>query len=113
MHEMALMGEVRDIVLQEARAHGFQRVLRVVLEIGKLSGVQAQAMSFCFDVVMADSPAEGAALDIVEIPGLAWCPTCGAEVEIERRMDLCPRCGGLAGRVLQGTEMRVKDLEVD
>ena len=65
MHEMALMGEVRNIVLQEAQAHGFQRVLRVVLEIGRLSGVQAQAMSFCFDVVMADSPAEGAVLEIL------------------------------------------------
>ena len=113
MHEMALMGEVRNIVLQEAKVHGFHKVLRVVLEIGKLSGVQAQAMSFCFDVVMADSPAAGAVLEIEEVPGRAWCPACAAEVAIASRLDPCPHCGGLPGRVIQGTEMRVKDLEVE
>ena len=110
---MALMGEVREIVLQEARAHGFQKVRKVMLEIGRLSGVQAEAMSFCFDVVMADSPAAGAILEIEEIPGRAWCPGCAAEVEIESRIEPCPGCGGMPGRVLQGTEMRIKGLEVE
>jgi len=113
MHEMALMDEVRTIVLQAAEAHHFQRVLRVVLEIGQLSGVQPEAMSFCFDVVMADSPAAGAVLEIEEVPGRAWCPACAAEVAIASRLDPCPHCGGLPGRVIQGTEMRVRDLEVE
>jgi hydrogenase nickel incorporation protein HypA/HybF len=113
MHEMALMGEVREIVLEAARSHGFQRVRRVVLEIGRLSGVEPEAMRFCFEVVMADSPAAEATLEIQELPGRAWCPACAAEVEMASRFETCPMCGGLPGRLLQGTEMRVKDLEVE
>jgi hydrogenase nickel incorporation protein HypA/HybF len=113
MHEMSLMGEVREIVVQAAKAHGFKKVRRVVLEIGRLSGVQAEAMRFCFDVVMADTPAAEALLEIEEIPGRAWCPACEAEVEIGGRIEPCPRCGGMPGRVIQGTEMRVKGLEVE
>ena len=56
MHEMTLMGEVREIVVQAAKVHKFKRVKRVVLEIGKLSGVQVEAMRFCFDVVMEGTP---------------------------------------------------------
>lgn len=112
MHELALMGEVREIILQAAKTHGFQKVRRVVLEIGRLSGVQPEAMSFCFDVVMAGSPAEGAHLEIQETSGLAWCPTCCRNVEIESRIEPCPRCGGPIGPVVQGSEMKVRDLEV-
>lgn len=113
MHEISLMGEVREIVMQAAQAHGFQKVRRVVLEIGRLSGVQAEAMRFCFDVVMADTPAAEALLEIEEIPGRAWCPACEMEVDIEDRLEPCPHCGGMPGRVIQGTEMRVKGLEVE
>jgi len=106
------MGEVREIVLQAARQHGFQEVKRVVLEIGQISGVQPEAMQFCFDVVMEDTPAAGAILEIEEIPGKAWCDRCAQEVEITSRVDPCPRCFGMPGKVIQGTEMRVKGLEV-
>jgi hydrogenase nickel incorporation protein HypA/HybF len=112
MHEMTLMGEVREIVVQAAKQHKFKRVKRVVLEIGRLSGVQAEAMRFCFDVVMEHTPAAGAALEIEELPGIAWCGTCAKGVEITSRVEPCPHCHGMPGKILQGTEMRVKGLEV-
>jgi hydrogenase nickel incorporation protein HypA/HybF len=112
MHEMTLMGEVREIVVQAAKQHKFERVKRVVLEIGRLSGVQAEAMRFCFDVVMEGTPAAGATLEIEELPGRAWCNRCGREVEIQSRVEPCPECHGMPGKILQGTEMRVKGLEV-
>ena len=113
MHEMTLMGEVREIVVQAAKQHQFKRVRRVVLEIGRLSGVQVEAMRFCFDVVMEHTPAEGATLEIEEIPGRAWCNQCSVEVEITNRVEPCPKCHGMPGKILQGTEMRVKGLEVE
>ena len=113
MHEMTLMGEVREIVIQAAKLHKFERVKRVVLEVGQLSGVQAEAMRFCFDIVMDGTPAAGATLEIEEIPGLAWCNQCAGEVAITSRVEPCPKCHGMPGKILQGTEMRVKGLEVE
>jgi len=113
MHEMTLMGEVREIVVQAARQHKFERVKRVVLEIGRLSGVQAEAMRFCFDVVMEDTPAAKATLEIEELPGVASMTRCAMEVEITSRIEPCPHCHGMPGKILGGTEMRVKGLEVE
>ncbi len=112
MHEMTLMESVRSIVDQAHRQHGFRRVKRVVLEIGVLAGVQQEALTFCWDVVMKGSSAEGAALEIETLEGRAWCPTCAREVPITSRLDPCPSCGGMPGSVTQGLEMRVKGLEV-
>lgn len=112
MHEMTLMESVRSIVDQAHRQHGFTRVKRVVLELGDLAGVQMEALTFCFDVVMKGGPAEVAVLEIERLEGRAWCPTCATEVAITSRLDPCPTCSGMPGKVTQGLEMRVKGLDV-
>ena len=43
-------------------------------------GVMPDAIRFCFDVVAQGSALDGAALDIVEIPGRARCRDCGARM---------------------------------
>ncbi|MET3255469.1 Zn finger protein HypA/HybF involved in hydrogenase expression [Bradyrhizobium japonicum] len=57
--------------------------------------------------------AEGAALNIVELPGVAWCMSCSKSVEIARRGDCCPCCGSYQLQVTAGEQMRVKALEID
>lgn len=113
MHEMSLAESVREIVLDTARTNGAKRVLSVRLEIGALSQVEVEAMRFAFDVVMHDSPAQGARLDVVETPGQAWCMPCSAPVTIERRGDACPTCGSHQLQVTGGERMRVMDIEID
>jgi hydrogenase nickel incorporation protein HypA/HybF len=112
MHEMSLAEGIRSIVQDQARAHGFARVTVLRLEIGRFAGVEKPALEFAFDVVMRDSPAEGARLDMIDLPGRALCYDCGKAVEIEDRLDPCPLCGG--GRLIPegGDELRIKDMEV-
>ncbi|MDJ1007425.1 MAG: hydrogenase maturation nickel metallochaperone HypA [Paracoccaceae bacterium] len=112
MHEMSLCEGIREIVETAARTHSAERVTRVRLEIGRFAGVEKTAMEFAFDVVMRGSPAEGAALEMIDLPGTATCFDCAKDVEIEDRFAPCPLCGG--GKLMPkgGDEMRVKDLEV-
>ncbi|WP_136645846.1 hydrogenase maturation nickel metallochaperone HypA [Tabrizicola sp. YIM 78059] len=112
MHEMSLAEGIRDIVQDQARAHGFTRVTVLRLEIGRFAGVEKPALEFAFDVVMRGSPAEGARLEMIDLPGRALCYDCRMTVEIADRFDPCPLCGG--GRLLPagGDEMRIKDMEV-
>lgn len=112
MHEMSIVEGIRSAVEEAARVHSFSKVTRLRLEIGRFAGVEKQALEFAFDVVMRGSPAEGAELDILDLPGLALCYDCGETVEIADRLDPCPRCGG--GRLMPqgGDEMRIKDMEV-
>lgn len=113
MHEMALCESILQLIAEQARAQCFSRVRTVCLEIGSLATVEIPALRFGFDVVTRGSIAEGAMLDIDEIPGRAWCLPCGEAHEIAARGDPCPRCGSYQLQIVGGTQMRVKELEVD
>ncbi len=112
MHEMSLCEGIRRVVDDAAKAPDIARVTRVRLEIGKFAGVEKDALTFAWEVVMRGSKAEGAALEMIDLPGKAMCFDCIRTVEIEHRLDPCPECGG--GRLLPeaGDEMRIKDMEV-
>ena len=110
MHEMSIAESVLGIVEDTARRGGLARVNAVRLEIGALAAVETRALRFCFDSVTRGSIAEGAALQIDELPGSAWCFGCSETVAIAARADDCPRCGGARLQVTGGTDMRVKDI---
>jgi hydrogenase nickel incorporation protein HypA/HybF len=112
MHEMSLVEGIRNIVNDQALAHGFARVTVLRLEIGPFAGVEKPALEFAWDVVMRGSPAEGAALQMIVLPGQALCFDCTKVVQIDDRLDPCPLCGGCRLLPQGGEEMRIKDMEV-
>jgi hydrogenase nickel incorporation protein HypA/HybF len=112
MHEMSLVEAIRTIVEDQARAQGFARVTLLRLEIGRFATVERQALDFAWDVVMRGSPADGATLEVIELPGRAMCLDCGAAIEIDNRLDLCPLCSGDRLLPQRGDEMRIRNMEV-
>ena len=78
MHEMSLAEGMLQLVEDGARANAATGVKAVWLEIGALAQVEVEALRFCFDAVTRGTLAEGARLEIVTPPGLAWCMPCGA-----------------------------------
>jgi hydrogenase nickel incorporation protein HypA/HybF len=112
MHEMSLCAGILQILEEQARTQGFRRVKTVWLELGGLAGVELEAMRFGFDVVMRGSLAEGARLEVIEVPGEAWCLQCRKTVAVNQRFDACPDCGGYELQLTAGEEMRIRELEV-
>lgn len=112
MHEMSLTESMIEIVSDTAKAQGFSKVKTVWLEIGALSHAEPEAMRFCFEAVSRDTVADGAKLEIIRIPGAAWCMACSKSVEIAERYDPCPDCGGHQLQVTGGDDLRIKELEV-
>lgn len=112
MHELSLVEGIRTIIEDQARTQGFARVLVLRLEVGRFAGVEKQALDFAWDEAMRGSPAEGAVLEIIDLPGQAMCIDCGDVVAIDDRLDPCPLCGG--GRLIpqDGGVMRIKNMEV-
>ena len=110
---MSLCEGVIQVLEESARQQAFSRVTAVWLEIGALAGVEIEAMRFCFEAVKRGTLAEDARLEILEMPGRAWCLPCAQTVEIEQRFDACPNCGSYQLQVTGGEELRVKELEVE
>lgn len=113
MHELSLCQGVIRALEEAAVVHGFARVRRVRLEVGAFAGAEPDALRFGFDVAAHGTLAEGARLDILEVPGAAWCFDCNDTVTLAQRHDPCPHCGGCRLRLSAGEELRIKDLEVD
>ncbi len=109
MHELAIAEGVIDAVGQRV---GRARVLRVVVRIGRLACVEPDALRFCFEECARGTGAEGAALEIVDVPARARCRTCGAEdVDVDPRIPLCP-CGSADLEVRSGGELLLSAVEV-
>jgi hydrogenase nickel incorporation protein HypA/HybF len=108
VHEL---GIAQQVVETCAAASGGARITRIVLEIGMLSAVLPDAVQFCFDAATEGTVAEGAELQIIEVPGLGRCEACGTEMTLERPFGRC-RCGGTAFEWLAGDELRIKAMEV-
>lgn len=112
MHEMSLAEGMLQIVEDTARRNDAGKVSVVWLEIGKLAPVELEALRFCFDAASRGGVAEGARLEIIETPGVAWCIPCGERVGIDAIGDACPRCGSYQLQVVEGGGMRLKEIAI-
>ncbi len=69
------------------------------------------SIRFCFDLCSEGTAAEGARLEILEIPGRARCRHCGSEVALEEPFGICS-CGSNDLQWLSGDEIKIKEMEV-
>jgi hydrogenase nickel incorporation protein HypA/HybF len=108
MHELAITQDIVEAVT--ARAAG-ARVRKIVLVIGKLSMVLPDAVRFCFDLCVEDTPLAGAELEILEPPGVARCRACGIELELESAFARCV-CGGTDLDWISGEQLLIREMEI-
>jgi hydrogenase nickel incorporation protein HypA/HybF len=108
VHEMAITQSVVHAVCERM---GDARVRRVCLEIGTLSGVVADSVQFCFDLITEGTTLQGASLEIVQPSGKARCRDCGVEFALDDLLMLCA-CGSANRELLAGEELRIREVEV-
>lgn len=109
MHELALAQSVVETITERT---GSKRVLLVRLEIGGVSGVEVDAIRFCFDVVAAGTPVEGAELRIDRPSGQARCRACTTTFETNDLLATCP-CGSLDVELISGDQLRIREVRVE
>lgn len=110
MHELGVTRSVVAIVAERAQG---QKVLRVTLEVGRLSGMLPDAIRFCFDICSQGTPVHGALLEIIEPEGRGHCTGCGAEPVLTAPLGRCPACGQPTLRIVAGTELKIKEMETE
>jgi len=113
MHEISICEGILQVIESEADKQGFNKVKTVCLEIGDLSCVETEALRFGFEAVMRNSIADGAKLEIINLPATAWCMQCEKNVSVKHRFDECSDCGSYQLQATGGDEMRIKELEVE
>lgn len=110
MHELSLTRSIVAIVLERAAG---RRVESVRLSVGKLAGVEIDALRFCFPLVTEGTALDGTVLHIDEVPGRARCRGCERQLDLEFPLGLCPCEQRQPLEILSGEELLVKEMEVE
>lgn len=112
MHEYAIADNLVTLATDAARKHEVSQVDIVHLQLGVLSGVVGEILTFCFDVATHGTPLQGAQLQIEYVPVIVYCATCEAECQLNDIQHLCcPICGTPTADVRQGREIKLISLE--
>lgn len=114
MHEMALMGDILQLVERDARSRNFSQVNKIELIVGELSNALPDALEMAFDVFRARQLAmlsDQSQLIIHVEKAIATCTVCGHTYEPDTRLSICPECGLPSGRLTQGETFKVKSYE--
>jgi hydrogenase nickel incorporation protein HypA/HybF len=116
VHELSLAQSISEIALATLREQALgpgSRVKGVRVRVGDLSGVDADALSFCFEVVRGEWPELAEAeLEIQRRPVMARCAACGAVTELVPESDGCPACGDARHELVGGRELEVFGVEL-
>ncbi|HTQ31611.1 MAG TPA: hydrogenase maturation nickel metallochaperone HypA [Opitutaceae bacterium] len=113
MHEAGIMESTLALAAAKAREQGAERIHRIVLRLGALSGVEPDALRFAFDAMAKNTPAAGAVLEIETVPACGYCPDCDLEFAVKSDFIFtCPKCGRISGELNQGRELELARLEI-
>ena len=114
MHELAVAEQLLQLVEDEARKAGAQRVLAVHLVLGEHSHIAEEALRFHFErLTSRGSLAAGARLHVQRKPMRFHCPECDVGYTPSVGNWRCPRCGRVGKLREPGDELRVESLEVE
>jgi hydrogenase nickel incorporation protein HypA/HybF len=93
--------------------HSAIRIGQVTVEVGMLAGIDGSSLEFCFDAITKGTPLEKAHLKIEEVKPRARCRNCGHEYEVSLADFRCKACGSSGFQMLGGSEISVKQVEVE
>lgn len=113
MHELSLAASLVETAQKVAKEHNASKVLSVTVAVGVLSGVEKEALTFCFSEVTQGTPLENAELIIETIPIKIKCDSC-QEISIPQDFSLnCTYCHATNAHVISGQELQITNLEVE
>jgi len=107
MHEF---GIARSICRAAAENNRGRPVSFMRVEIGALAGVLPDALDFCIREVAREEGLGEPEILVNETPARFECE-CGASYETTEMLEGCPRCGGFQRRIVEGLDIRIRELQ--
>ena len=113
MHEMSIAEGILDIALETMRNNDASIIHSVQLDLGLMSGVEPDALFFCWDAVTKCTPAETSKIDIHTIPTRGQCLDCDTIFDVQDYKFICPHCESRLVNTIGGRELQVTSIDID
>ncbi len=120
MHEFSISSEIVRTVLEEAEKNRGKKVLSIQLEIGELTLLNLEQVTFWIQELFKGSVAEGAKIKVKKIEARIRCEACGYEGRntsdqkdfFQHLIPLsCPKCGAIQIKIERGQECVLKRIQ--
>ncbi|WP_312472999.1 hydrogenase maturation nickel metallochaperone HypA [Neobacillus sp.] len=114
MHEMSLMGDILQLIQEDASDKGIQQIDKVELIVGEISNAMPDALRMAFDIFRDQNLhlfTETAELVLHIEEAKAKCVLCELEYRPDQKIALCPSCLVPSGKVLSGETFQILSYE--
>ncbi|WFD12261.1 hydrogenase maturation nickel metallochaperone HypA [Tepidibacter hydrothermalis] len=111
MHEVSIMGEIFDVIKENADNHNLKKVNKIVLKIGEFTCVQESALRFAFEAFSKDTNVEEADFIIDKIEASAKCDNCEETFKVNFTNKVCPKCNTFSNNIITGYELLLDEIE--
>lgn len=114
MHEMSLMGDILQLVHDDAAEKGIEKIKRVDLIVGEISNAMPDALMMAFTIFREQNLhlfSERTELVIHVEEAKAVCVLCGSQYRPDQKIALCPSCKTPSGEVITGETFQVLSYE--
>lgn len=116
MHEHHLMKSIVKMVEeQESVRHG-ARPIKIRLKVSALSHLHGQdstSISAVFSMASQGTLVEGASIELIRVPVLGVCTTCGHQSDVFDQPLSCQMCGSGAWRFDEQPEVVLHEVVVE
>ena len=121
MHEFSIADEIVKNVLETAKKNRAKKVISILLEVGELTHLNAEQVSFWIRELFKGSAAEGAEVKVKTIKARIRCKGCGYKggMGSDREDSFrhlvpasCPRCNSFQIQIEKGQECILRKIQV-
>jgi hydrogenase nickel incorporation protein HypA/HybF len=119
MHELSIASSLVESVLEFVEAPPPKKVVKVILQLGELTCVEADQLKFCYVAITKETPLEDSELEIESADAEVACAHCGYEGPPKYWDDAladtcvatlqCPHCGK-ATEATRGHECTIRTI---
>ncbi|MCU0452244.1 MAG: hydrogenase maturation nickel metallochaperone HypA [Bacteroidetes bacterium] len=112
MHELSIARAIATIVCDLVPPSDRPHIRNVTVDVGHVSGIVPDSLSFCFEALSAELSLPPHALVIRRVPFRCYCRPCATEFSNDSGIVLCPSCGSADTEVRSGRDLRVATIEI-
>lgn len=113
MHELSIAADIIDIAEEFVRDHRANKIIRLELEAGLLSGIVPESLEFALNIAVKNTVLEKTEIILSEVAGRSKCNKCQTIFEVDDWFTPCPACGSMDLEMTGGKELIIKSIITD
>lgn len=113
MHEYSIVQSLLESCEEHAKANESTNVIKVIIKIGVLSGVEPDLLQTAFDTFKEKTICDKAEFIINRQKVVIACLSCDEESILEKNEFSCPKCQSTKVKVTDGEDMFLMSLEME